>query len=133
MGSPSMYFDFPFASCGTRATVALKRASRAIPAQMKKVRKSVSTGVRSPMQKARIAGATPNEIYRRAQRTVSMTWCIRREGTHGIGQTVQLLTKHAALVSPSRDLSVEYVEEHSHERVKEGPPLDRSENAKCQK
>jgi len=41
MGSPSKYFALPF-SLGTRATVALKRASRARPQQMKPVRTTVS-------------------------------------------------------------------------------------------
>lgn len=63
MGNPSKYFDFPEASCGTRATVALNRANRAIPAQMKVVRSNVSAGVRSPIQNAKRAGATPNDIY----------------------------------------------------------------------
>lgn len=63
MGRPSKYFDFPVVSLGMSATVALKRARRAMPAQMKSVRKSVSRGVRRPRVKARKAGATPNEIY----------------------------------------------------------------------
>lgn len=62
MGRPSMYFDLPVLSLGTSATVALNRARRAIPAQMKMVRRSVSTGVLIPTQKANTAGATPNEI-----------------------------------------------------------------------
>lgn len=62
IGSPSKYFDFPVESLGTSAMVALKRASRAIPAQMKVVRMRVSVGVWSPIQKAMRAGATPNDI-----------------------------------------------------------------------
>jgi len=62
IGRPSKYFDFPVASFGTRATVALNRARRAIPEQMKEVRTRVSGMVRRPRVQAATAGATPNEI-----------------------------------------------------------------------
>lgn len=62
IGSPSKYWDFPVASLGTSATVALNRARRARPEQMKPVRITVSSNVRKPITKAKNAGATPNEI-----------------------------------------------------------------------
>ena len=62
MGRPSKYLDLPVRSLGTSATVALKRARRARPQQMKPVRATVSRSVRRPMVKARRAGATPKEI-----------------------------------------------------------------------
>lgn len=62
IGNPSKYCDFPVLSFGTSATVALKRASRASPQQMKVVNAKMSSVERQPMVKARKAGATPNEI-----------------------------------------------------------------------
>lgn len=61
MGNPSKYFDFPVASFGTDATVALKRASRARPQQMNAVSTTVSRYVRRPTTNANKAGATPND------------------------------------------------------------------------
>lgn len=63
VGSPSKYFDFPVASLGTSATVALKRARRARPQQMKQVRMTVSNHVCRPTANASTAGATQKEIY----------------------------------------------------------------------
>lgn len=64
VGRPSKYFDLPVASFGTIATVALKRARRARPQQMKQVRMTVSNHVRKPTANASTAGATQKEIYR---------------------------------------------------------------------
>src|SRR5258706_10774038 len=63
VGRPSKYFDLPVASLGMIATVALKRARRARPQQMKQVRMTVSNHVRKPIANASIAGATQKEIY----------------------------------------------------------------------
>lgn len=65
IGSPSKYEDLPVASLGIRATVALNLASRVRPQQMKVVRMKISPVLRSPMVKARKAGATPKEICNR--------------------------------------------------------------------
>ena len=62
IGKPSKYLDLPLASFGTWATVALKRARRAMPQQMKPVKMSVSAFVRIPITHAQNAGATPKEI-----------------------------------------------------------------------
>ena len=63
VGRPSKYFDFPVASAGMSAMVALKRARRARPQQMKQVRMTVSSHVRKPTANASTAGATTKEIY----------------------------------------------------------------------
>lgn len=62
IGKPSKYLALPVVSWGTKATVALNLARRAIPAQMKVVKRKVSVVVRSPIQNAATAGATPNDI-----------------------------------------------------------------------
>lgn len=62
MGKPSKNLAFPAESFGTDATVALNRARRASPQQMKPVKATVSRYVRSPTTNASKAGATPNEI-----------------------------------------------------------------------
>ena len=64
IGRPSKYCDLPVLSFGRRATVALNRARRAIPQQMKEVRTKMSAVLRSPIAKPRKAGATPKEICR---------------------------------------------------------------------
>lgn len=69
IGRPSKYCDLPVLSFGMRATVALKRARRAIPQQMKAVRAMMSAVLRSPIANPRKAGATPNEIW--ATRSIS--------------------------------------------------------------
>ena len=63
IGVPSKYLLFPVASFGTEATVTLNLARRERPQRTKKVRITVSSCVRKPMEKAQTAGATPNEIY----------------------------------------------------------------------
>ena len=63
IGRPSKYRALPAESFGTRATVALNRASRARPQHMNPVRTTVSNSVRSPTANASKAGATPNDIY----------------------------------------------------------------------
>lgn len=68
IGRPSKYLLLPVSSLGTSATVALNRARRAMPAQMKSVRRAVSIGVRRPRVHATKAGATPNEICGRGRR-----------------------------------------------------------------
>ena len=55
-------FDFPAASFGMRATVALNLASRVRPQQMKPVSTTVSNHVRNPITKANKPGATPKDI-----------------------------------------------------------------------
>jgi hypothetical protein len=70
IGSPSKYLDFPLASAGMRATVALNLASRARPHDTNHNKQMVSSGVRSPRVKARMAGATPKEM-RSARESIS--------------------------------------------------------------
>ena len=53
----------PLTSLGNNAAVALNRAKRASPQHIKAVKTIVSKVVRSPIQNANKAGATPNEIY----------------------------------------------------------------------
>jgi len=45
-----------------------------------------------------------------------------RESTHRVGETVELLSEHAALAAPARNLAVERVEDHAEEREGEGAP-----------
>lgn len=71
IGRPSKYFDFPASSLGMSATVALKRARRANPQHIKPVRINVSKYVLSPTSNARIAGATPKEIYWHVPKTLA--------------------------------------------------------------
>ena len=52
IGKPSKNLALPVSSFGAKATVALKRARRAIPQQMKTVKQSVSSVVRRPIQYA---------------------------------------------------------------------------------
>lgn len=47
---------------------------------------------------------------------------VQRAQTHRVGETVELLPEHAALVPPPRDLAVERIEDHAQERVEEGVP-----------
>ena len=75
MGNPSKYLAFPF-SFGIRATVALKRANRARPQQMKPVRNTVSRYVRRPTVNASNAGATPNDICG----IIRKNWSLERRG-----------------------------------------------------
>lgn len=63
IGRPSKYCDFPVLSLGIRATVALKRASRAMPQQMKVERAKMSSVERQPIVNARKAGAIPKETW----------------------------------------------------------------------
>ena len=58
MGKPSKNLALPVSSFGAKATVALKRARRAIPQQMKTVKQSVSSVVRRPIQYALCIEAT---------------------------------------------------------------------------
>ena len=62
MGVPSKYLDLPVASLGRELTVTLKRARRVSPQRTKKVRSSVSRGVRRPREKAQTEGAMPKDI-----------------------------------------------------------------------
>jgi hypothetical protein len=62
IGRPSKYRAFPVESLGTRATVALNRASRARPQHINVVRMTVSSSVRRPTANASKAGATPKDI-----------------------------------------------------------------------
>ena len=63
VGRPSKYFDLPLPSFGMIAAVALKRARRARPQQVKQARMTVSNHVRKPIANASTAGATQKEIY----------------------------------------------------------------------
>ena len=78
---PSKYLLFPVASFGTLATVILKRARRVRPQRTKKVRRTWSIGVRSPMAKAAAVGETPKETYFSTQDSESCRY--HREGNRG--------------------------------------------------
>ena len=110
IGSPSMYEAFPLASFGTLPVVTLKRASRANPDNTKAVRRSWSSGVRTPMAKAQLAGATPNEICEAVRWYTVMPEVSMR---YQVSQGVQLLSHETALLSPPRDHAIEEVEEHA--------------------
>ena len=109
----------------------LKRASRVRPHSTKKESASVSSGVRSPSAKARVAGATPKETWWEgkgggvSEGLGDGGGCIGRgmgkdEGrrTNQVRETVQLLAHQAALAAPPRHLAVHEVEEQAerHER-----------------
>lgn len=67
IGKPSKYAALPLESFGTLPVVTLNRAKRASPETTNPVRMSWSSGVRMPIAKAQLAGATPNDIWSHCQ------------------------------------------------------------------
>lgn len=120
IGSPSKYADLPVLSLGMSATVALKRARRAIPQQMKAVRAMMSAVLRSPIAKPRNAGATPKEIC--GKKGSIRFYEDRRGRAYGVCQTVKLLTEHTGLLSPPGYLAIQEVEQHAKERCPKSDP-----------
>jgi len=74
MGNPSKYCDFPVESLGINATVALKRARRAMPQQIKVLSAKMSSVERQPMVNARKAGATPKETCSATEKGNKVCW-----------------------------------------------------------
>lgn len=90
VGSPSKYFDLPVASFGMIAAVALKRARRARPQQVKQARMTVSNNDRKPTANASAAGATQKEIYG-CYGVSELKAEINRIKAHEISKTVKFL------------------------------------------
>lgn len=120
IGVPSKYCALPLASLGIVAAVTLNRARRVSPQRMKNPRHRWSAGVRMPMANAITAGETPNEICLREEnvstrekKSIPDEPPAGAEGSYQVGQRVELLSHHTALLAPARDLAIHEVEEEA--------------------
>jgi hypothetical protein len=76
------------------------------------------------MVKATIAGATPKEIYTIVSCVLGV-WILLGGlfgGTYQVSERIQLLAHKAALLSPSRYLAIECVEEETEREEDQGSP-----------